>query len=91
MGICRVLGVSENHEDLWNAFKTTILDVAGECLLTPHQVKRKFVSQWTMHNIDQSRRTRLDGRTELIRKPRRKTVRLLGVYRKPICKESVEG
>ena len=29
------LGASRNPEELWSAFKTTVLDVAGACLWNP--------------------------------------------------------
>ena len=40
-------------------------------------MKKNFVSQWTLDNIDQSNRTRLNCRTELFRKLRHKTVHAL--------------
>ena len=63
--------------ELWNAFKTTIVNVAGGCLGTHHRAKKNFVSQETQNTIDQSRRARLNGRAELFRELRRKTVRAL--------------
>ena len=39
------LGTLGNPEELWSAFKTTILDVSGGCLGTDCQVKKNFVSQ----------------------------------------------
>ena len=68
------LGALGNPEELWSAFKTTILDVACGCLRTHHQVKNNFISQGTRATIDQSHRARLDGRAELFRELRRKTV-----------------
>jgi len=53
-GLQRDLGVSRDPEELWSAFKTTILDVADGCLGTHRQVKRNFVSQGTLDTIDQS-------------------------------------
>ena len=41
-------------EELWSAFKTTILDVAGGCLGTCCRAKKNFVSQGTLDTIDQS-------------------------------------
>ena len=41
-------------QELWNAFKTTVLDVAGGCLGTHHRAKKNFVSQGTLDPIDQS-------------------------------------
>ena len=52
-----------NPEELWSAFKTTILDVAGGCLGTHRRVKR-ILSHGTMDTIDSSRRARLNGRVE---------------------------
>ena len=43
-----------NLEQLWSAFKTTILDVAGGCLGTHQRAKKNFVSQGTLDTIDQS-------------------------------------
>ena len=57
----------------------TIIDVAGGCLGTHHQAKKNFVSQGTLDTIDQSRRTRLNGRDKLFRELRHKTVHALRV------------
>ena len=46
------LGALGNPEELWSAFKTTILDVAGGCFGTHHQVKKNFVSQGILNTID---------------------------------------
>ena len=56
-----------NPEELWSAFKTTILDAASRCLRTHWRVKKNFVSQGTLDTIDQSHRARLNGRAELFR------------------------
>ena len=64
-------------EELWSAFKTTILDVAVGCLGTHRRAKKNFVSQGTLDSIAQSCRARLNGRAELFRELRRKTVRVL--------------
>ena len=72
-GLC-ALG---NPEELWSAFKTIILDVAGGCLGTHCHVKKNFVSQGTLDTIDHSHRARLNGRAELFRASRLKTVRAL--------------
>ena len=78
-----------NAEELSSAFKTTILDVAGGCPGTHCWVKKIFVSQGTLDTIDQSRRTRLNGRTELFRELRRETAHALRVdkevYVRGIC------
>ena len=66
-------------EELWSAFKTTVLDVAGGCLGTHRRTKKNFGSQGTLDTIDQSRRARLNGRAELFRELRRKTVHALRV------------
>ena len=73
------LGALGDPEELWSAFKTTILDVAGKCLGTHTRAKKNFISQGTLDTIDQSRRARLNGRAELFRELRRKTVRALRV------------
>ena len=54
--------------------KTTVLDVNGGCLGSHHRAKNEFVSQGTLDTIDQSRSARLNGRAELFRELRRKTV-----------------
>ena len=59
-------------EELWSAFKTTVLDVAGGCLGTHWRAKNNF-AQGTLDTIDQSRRSRLNGRAELFRELRRKS------------------
>ena len=87
----RGLGALGDPEELWNVLKTTVLYVAGRCLGTHRRAKKNFVSQGTLDTIDQSRRTRLNGRTELFRELRRKTVRALRVDKEPICEESVRG
>ena len=61
-----------NAEELWSAFKTIHLDVAGGCLGTHRRAKKNFVSQGTLDTIVQSHRARLNGRAELFRKLRRK-------------------
>ena len=73
------LGAFGDPEELWSAFKTTVLDVAGRCLGTHRWVKKNFVSQGTLDTTDQSRRAKLNGRAELLRELRRKTVRALRV------------
>ena len=62
-------------EELWSAFKTTALVVAGGCFGTHRRAKKNFVSQGTLDTIYQSRRARLNGRAELFRQLRRQTVR----------------
>ena len=64
---------------MWIAFKTTVLDVVGRCLGTHRRAKKNFVSQGTLDTIDQSCRARLNGRAELFRELRHKTVRALRV------------
>ena len=49
------LGALGNHEELWSAFKTTILIVAGRRLGTHNQAKKNFVSQWTLDTVVNSR------------------------------------
>ena len=71
-------------------FKITVLDVAGGCLGT-HRRAKNFVSEGTLDTIDQSRWARLNGRAELFRELRRKTVCALRVTRRPMCEESVRG
>ena len=78
-GDLRGLSALGNPEELWSAFKTTILDVAGRCLGTHRRVKKNFVSQRTRDTIEQSHRTIVDGRAELFREFKRKTVRALRV------------
>ena len=77
-------------EELWSAFKTTVLDVAGGCLGTHRRAKKNFVSQGTLDTVHQSRRARLNDRAELFRELRRKPVRALRVdketYVRGICK-----
>ena len=68
-----------NPQELWSAFKTKILDVAGGGLGIHRRAKKDFVSQGTLDTIDQSRRARLNDRAELCRELRCKTVRALTV------------
>ena len=53
------LAVLGNPEELWSAFKTTILDIARGCLGTHRRAKKNFVSQGTLDTIDQSCRAEL--------------------------------
>ena len=46
-----------------------------ELILSLELMKKNFVSQGTLDSIDQSHRTRLNGRAELFRELRHKTVR----------------
>ncbi len=48
------LGAFGNPEELWSAFKTTILDVASGCLEIHYRAKKNFGSQGTLDTIDQS-------------------------------------
>ena len=80
-----------NPEEFWSVFKTTILDVAGGCLETHWRVKINFVYQGTLDIIDQSHRARLNGRTELFRELRRKTVRVLRVDKEACVRGICEG
>ena len=78
-------------EELWGAFKTTILDVASEYLGNHHRAKKNFVSQGTLDTIDQSRRAGLNHRAELFRELRRKTVRVLMVDKEADVRGIFEG
>ena len=80
-----------NPEELWSAFKTIILDVAGGCLGTHCEAKKNFVSQSTIDTIDQSNRARLNGRAELFRELRHKTVRALRVGKEAYVRGICEG
>ena len=73
------LGSLGDPKELWSAFKTTVLDVAGGCLGTHRGVKKNFDSQGTLDTIDQSHRDRLNGRAKLFREQRCKTVPTSGV------------
>ena len=87
------MGALGDPEELWSAFKTTVLDVDGGCLGTHHREKKNFVSQGTPDTIDQGRRARLNGRAELFRELRCKTVRELRVDKQAdeaISKPSVQ-
>ena len=84
------LGALEGPEELWSAFKTTVLDVAGGCLGTHRRAKKNFVSQGT-DTIDQSHRARLNGRAELFRELRRKTVHALRVDKEAYVRGICEG
>ena len=78
-------------KELWNAFKTTILDVAGGCLGTHRRAKKNFVSQGTLDTFDQSHRARLNDRAELFRELRHKTVRALRVDKEADVRGICEG
>ena len=74
-----VLGDLGNPEELWSAFKTTILNVRSRCLRTHQGAKKNFVSQETLDTIGQSRRARFNGRAELFKELRSKALRVLRV------------
>ena len=76
---------------MWSAFKTTILDVASGCLGTHRRAKKNFVSQGLLDTIDQNRRARLDGRAELFRELRHKTVLALSVDKEAHVRGFCEG
>ena len=78
-------------EELWHAFKTTALAVARGCLGTQHRAKKNFVSQGTLDTIDQSRKARLNGRAELFRELRCKTVRALRMDKEANVRGICEG
>ena len=80
-----------NPEELWSAFKTTVLDVAGGCLGTHRRAKTNFVSQETLDIIDQSRRAWLNGRAKLLRELSRKTVHALRVDKEAKVRGICEG
>ena len=73
------LGALGGPEELWSAFKTTVLDVACGCLGTHRRAKKNFVSQATLDTNDSSFSARLNGRAELFRELRHKTGRVLRV------------
>ena len=56
------LGALWDPEELWSTFKTTVLDVTGQCLGTHRRAKKNFVSQGTLDTIAQ--RARLNDRAE---------------------------
>jgi len=85
------LGALGGPEGLWSAFKTTVLDVVGGCLGTHGRAKKNFVSQETLDAIDQSCRARLNGRAELFRLLRRKTVHALRVDKEAYVRGICEG
>ena len=85
------LGALRNPEELRGAFKTTLLYVAGRYFGTYHRAKKNFLSKGTLDTIDQSRRARLNGRAELFRELRRKTVHALRVDKEAYVRGICEG
>ena len=85
------LGALGNPEELWSAFKTTVLDAPSGCFGTHCRVKKNFVSQGTLDTIDQSRRARHNGRVELFRELRRNTVHALRVDKEADVQGICEG
>ena len=55
------------------------------------QGEEEFFSHGTLNTIDQSRRARLNGRAELFRELRRKTVHALGVDKEANVRGICEG
>ena len=84
-------GALGNPEELWSAFKTTILDVAGGCLGTQCRAKKDFVSEGTLDTIYLSRRARHTGRAELFRELRHKTAHALRVDKEAYVRGICEG
>ena len=80
-----------NPEELWSAFKTTILDVSGRCLGNRRKAKNIFFYQGTLDTIAQSRRAILNDRAELFRELRHKTVRALWVDKEACVRGLCEG
>ncbi len=85
------MGALENPEELWCAFKTTILDVADGYLGNYCWAENNFVSQGTLDTIDQSRTLRLNGRADLFRPLRSKTVRGLRLDKEAYVRGICEG
>ena len=85
------MGAFGNPEELWSAFKTIIIDVAGGCLGTHQRTKKNFVYQATLDTIDQSHRARLNGRAELFRELRHKTVCALRMDKETYVRGICEG
>ena len=90
-GIWGGQGALGNPEELWSAFKATILGVAGGCLGSHWRAKKNFRSQGTLDTIDQSRRARLNGRAELFKELRHKTVHVLRVDKEANVRGICEG
>ena len=65
--------------------------VARRCLGTHRRAKKNFVSQGTLDTIDQSNRARLNGRAELFRELRHKTVCALRVDKEAYVQGICEG
>ena len=84
-GDLRSLGALGGPEELWSAVKTTVFDVAGGCLGTHRAAKNNFVSQGTLDTIYQSHRAMLNGRAELFRELRCKTVCVPGGGQGGLC------
>ena len=80
-----------NPEELWSAFKPTILDVAGGCLGTHRRAKKNVVSQGTLDTTHQSHRARPNGRAELFRELMRKTLSALSVDKEAYVRGICEG
>ena len=91
MGIWGGLGALWNPEEVWSAYKTTALDVAGGCFGTHRRAKKNFVSQGTLDTIDQSHRVRLNCRAELFRELRHKIVCALRVDKEAYVRGICEG
>ena len=72
------LGALGYPEGLRSAVKTAILDVAGGCLGTHQRAKKNFVFKGTLNTIVHNRRARLNGRAELFRELRCKTMCIKG-------------
>ena len=71
------LSASEGTEELWQSFKTNVLEAAGECLGQKRPSKGGFLTGTTLDLLDRSRCARLNGNTELYRQLRRQAVQAL--------------
>ncbi len=79
-GLAEALGepdATEGPEAVWSVFKSTTLDVAGECIPRPPRKIEDGISQETIDIIEKCRRARLDGETGRHRELRRDAVRAM--------------
>ena len=85
------LGAFWNPEELWSAFKTTILDVNGGWLGIHHRTKKNFVSQGTLPLSLALQLWSMVARAEMFRELRHKTVHALRVDKEAYVQGICEG
>ena len=62
---------SDNHEILWNDFKTKVLKVSKCCLRDTRRTFKSFLTKETLNIVEENRRARFEGSTGQYRELKR--------------------